>query len=141
MVYHVAFTRIIKRPLNKVFAWCTDFEPEDARFKPERKAIRIVSKEVTNVVFEGEGYDGARFVARVKLFPPNRWEATYNGDLFDEQIIYSLEETPEGNTKFNFSCEGTHKGRKSSLTQEDSQKETEAFWDRLISALEAEVRL
>lgn len=139
MVYHLTFTRVIRQPLSKVFAWCTDFEPEDARFKDGRKAIRIISKKADSVVFEGEEYDGTRFLARIRLIPPNRWEATYEGDLFDEQITYTLEETSEGNTKFTFSCDGTYKGRKSTLTQEDAQKETEAFWDRIISALEEEV--
>ena len=139
MPYHVEFTKLIKRPSSKVFAWCTDFEPEDVRFSKEDKVIRIISKGSDRVVFEGEDYDGAKFLARVKLIPPNRWEAIYEGDLFDEQITYSLEETPEGNTKLTFSGNVTYKGRKSSLRQEDAQKESEAFWDRLIAAMEKEI--
>ena len=118
MVYHIAFSRVIERPLSKVYAWCTDFEPEDARFEPQRKFIKIISKQFDRVEFEGEDYDGTSFLTRVN----------------------SLETSPDGDTKFTFSCDGTYKGKKSSLTQEDVQKELETFWDRLISSLEEEVK-
>ncbi|MFQ5998396.1 MAG: hypothetical protein ACE5KO_03735 [Candidatus Bathyarchaeia archaeon] len=125
--------------MSKVFSWCTDFEPDDVRFSTENKARRIISKEGNNVVFENEADDGSIETARVTLIPPNRWEAAYDGVLFDEHNIYSLEETPEGNTKFTFVSDGVWKGRKSSLTQEDAQKGSETFWNRAIAAIEKEI--
>lgn len=139
MAYHVEFTRIINWPLTKVFAWCTDFEPADVRFSKENKARRIISKEDSYVVFENEANDGSRTVAKVTLIPPNRWEATYDGDIFKEHNIYSLEETPEGYTRFTFVSDGRWKGKKASLTQEDAQRSSEGFWDRAIAAMEEEI--
>ena len=138
MVFHVEFTRIIKRPLHKVFAWCTDFEPEDIRFSENGKSLKV-RKKGDIVSLYSESKDGDKYKAKVKLMPPNRWEADYDGDTFTEHIVYTLQRV-KGGTKFTYASDVTYKGRYADRSQDEAQTEPEAFWDRVIPALEKEVK-
>ncbi len=136
-MFHVEFTSIIRRPLNKVLSWCTDFEPEDIRFSENGKSLKVQKKGKT-IILSGESKDGDKYTARVKLMPPSRWEADYDGDSFAEHIVYSLRSVRNG-TKFTYVGDVTYKGKNADTTREEGQAEAEAFWDRLIPALEKEV--
>ncbi len=128
------FSRLIRRPLDKVFAWCTDYQPEDIRFHSTWARSRtIVSRSEDQVIIVTETIDGTNRMVRVKLMPPDRWEA-FTDDL---HITYTLT-TAEGGTNFTFKGELTHPHMDSEKAK-DRLSSAEQTWDRIIQALEKEV--
>ena len=137
-MYHIEFSRVIKAPFDKTFAWCTDYQPEDVRFYDEPQARRILSREKNKVVLEGVYKDGHKYTATVKLMPPNRWEADVDGDDVKGHVVYTLENVADG-TKFTCASDVSYRGKRKNKTLAEAQRDSEAFWDRVIPVLEKEV--
>ncbi len=83
----------IRAPRDFVFAWCTDFDPNDAALEKESYHRRVLEKGPRRVVFEDldEGPSGwywARHV--VSLRPPSRWHSESIGNYRDARLDYVL---------------------------------------------------
>lgn len=93
-------------PLPFVYAWCTDYGPEDARLAGEDRAIglerRIVARTARRVVFEnlydeGPGWGWERHT--VTLRPPDRWHSDGLGNYQEAHLDYRLIGLPGGRTR------------------------------------------
>jgi hypothetical protein len=126
------FSKLIPRPIEKVFAWCTDYQPDDIRFHSTWARSRtVVERTKDQVVIVSEAKDGTKRVVTVKLQPPDRWEAFTN----DLHIIYTLTKVEHG-TKFTFKGELSDSSSKKGL---ERLRLAEQTWDRIVAALENEV--
>jgi len=132
-------TKIIRAPREKVFAWCTDYDPKDPeRAKnPAFKARRIVRREANFVIVEDD-YEGLpKRIAKVKLFPPERWEADLQGGLWRGHGTYRLEEIPEG-TKLTITFQ--IRGKNPNVTVKQIRQRGDSVWSNYVSAMEAELK-
>ncbi|HTW39341.1 MAG TPA: hypothetical protein VMF04_00540 [Thermoplasmata archaeon] len=93
--YHVR--TVIRAPLPFVFAWCTDYAPDDAVREKEEYARKVISRGPNRVIFEdlvdsAKGWNWARH--DVTIFPPDRWHSDSVGSHRSVWIDYAL--TPLG---------------------------------------------
>jgi hypothetical protein len=89
-------------PLEYVFAWCTDYRPEDGRGTAERHQRWILSRTSERVVLEDlwtlpDGWGWRR--SDVTLAPPDRWHVDSVGTVRDASIDYRLTRRAEGRTQ------------------------------------------
>ena len=132
-------TKIIRVPRAKVFAWCTDYDPKDPeRAKnPAFKSRKILRRDANSVVVEDE-YEGLpNRIAKVKLFPPERWGADLEGGLWRGHGIYRLEDIPEG-TRLSITFQIKEKNPK--VTVEQLQQRGDSVWSNYVEAMEAELK-
>jgi hypothetical protein len=90
--FHV--TAEFRAPIEYVFAWCTDYRPDDARREKDTYERRIVSRAPNQVVYEdlSDDDDGGWRWSRhtVTLRPPNRWHSDSVGSHRELSIDYAL---------------------------------------------------
>lgn len=74
----IEIVKVVRRPPGEVYTWCTDYRETD----PELSSVsirrrRIVTRSDDAVELEDDGILGLRLSARyrVRLHPPDRWEA------------------------------------------------------------------
>jgi len=99
------FRSRFRAPLPFVYAWCTDFAPEDPRLRGEKFTRRILEKGRRRVVLEdlGEGPTGWVWSHYdVTLRPPRRWHADAVGSHRTWAIDYELSERPGATTELWF---------------------------------------
>ncbi|MFQ5998327.1 MAG: hypothetical protein ACE5KO_03385 [Candidatus Bathyarchaeia archaeon] len=119
--------------MDKVFAWCTDYQPDDVRFHPWARSRKVVSSSKEKTLIESETQDGKTRVVTVKLMPPDRWESFSD----DFHTTYTLEKIEEG-TRFTFKGESLGEGA-SSFVAERVNGGAERTWDSIIKSLEEEI--
>lgn len=100
--YHASVS--FRAPLDFVFAWCTDYTPEDAGLEKEKYERKIIERTPRRVVFEDleeskSGWDWGRAV--VSLRPPNRWHMDAVGNNRDVVADYVLSPLPDGRTRLD----------------------------------------
>ena len=84
-------------PMDYVFAWCTDYTPDDGRLEGEKYARRIIERSARRVVFEDledtkEGWLWNRDV--VTLRPPNQWHMegiASRADVTADYVLSNIE--------------------------------------------------
>jgi len=138
------FRSRFRAPLPFVFAWCTDYTPEDPRIEGEEYARRILQKSARRVVYEDledepTGWRWSHIVSELR--PPRRWHAEITGTHRDWSIDYELSERPGGVTELHF----RGKRRSTALGGKNPSKpvlerDLRAMWRRYGRALEADYR-
>jgi len=131
-------------PLPFVYAWCTDFSPEDARLEGEEFTRRILERTARRVAYEDlsdepTGWMWSHYV--VNLRPPRRWHAEAVGSHRTWSIDYELSAKPDGTTELSF--RGTRRatalaGKNPPKSQ--LEKELREMWKKFGRALENDYR-
>jgi len=144
----VEFVHRFRAPVPFVFAWCTDYSPEDPRIERDRYARRILSRGPRTVVYEDLGdHSGDRragwFLNRqtVTLHPPAHWHAESDGNYRTWSIDYRLRALPDGTTEMRF--EGTRRAtplEDRPPTLAATRRNLATMWSRFGRALEREYR-
>lgn len=99
------FRTRFRAPLPFVFAWCTDYSPNDARLEGEDYTRRILRRTARQVVFEDLDEEPTGWIwshMDVDLHPPNRWHAESVGSHRDWSIDYELSPKKDGSTELWF---------------------------------------
>jgi hypothetical protein len=91
-------------PIDYVFAWCTDYTPQDAKLEGEAYTRKIIERRKRQVIFEDleetkTGWDWGRDV--VTLRPPTRWHMKGVGNHRDVEADYRLKTLPNGRTELD----------------------------------------
>ncbi len=138
------FRSVFRAPLPFVYAWCTDYTPEDARLEGEEYLRRILQRSPRKIVYE-DLYDQPTgwmwSHQEVTLLPPKRWHAEATGSHRTWSIDYELSERPGGLTELWF--RGVR--RATALAGRNPPKarlerDLRGMWRRFGRALEADYR-
>lgn len=124
---------MLKGNLETVFKWCTAYSEEDVKYNPARKARRIIYKGENEVIFEDAYWDESVLArkARVKLYPPDRWDAELTGQNWEGRGIYRL--IPQGeHTRVDI----TFEFESESITPEQLKERVQKVWANHAKALE-----
>ena len=92
-------------PLPFVYAWCTDYTPNDPFLEGEKYVRRVLERSRRRVVMEDlydepGGWMWSHY--EVSLRPPRRWHAEAVGSHRTWSIDYELSEQPDGTTELWF---------------------------------------
>jgi hypothetical protein len=138
------FRSRFRAPLPFVYAWCTDYSPEDPKLEEEEFTRRILEKSSRRVVYEDlseepTGWMWSRYV--VTLRPPRRWHAEVVGSHRTWNVDYELSEKPGDTTELWFRGER----RATALAGKNPPKaqleaELREMWRRFGRALEKDYR-
>ena len=108
----IKITKTIKAPLNFTFNWWTDLHANDSKIVTPLKSRKIVSKNKKKIQTE----DIVRilglkmkFNSTVRIYPPNKWIAEYEGKMATAKSEYTLKEFGE-NTVIEYSTNIQAKG-------------------------------
>jgi hypothetical protein len=145
--FHVSM--VFHAPLPFVFAWCTDYSPEDATLAGEDRMFhlrrRIVSRTARRVVFEniydeGKGWAWERHTVTLK--PPDRWHSDGLGNYNEAHLDYQLNELPRGRTEFEMRWRSrpTPLLRGKLPTKHAAERFVRELWRRRGQVLEREYR-
>jgi hypothetical protein len=141
-VYEVHMT--FRAPLPFVYAWCTDYTPEDRKLEGDPGLRQIIRKGRRTVVYEDlnetpHGWMWSR--QTVTLRPPNRWTGVAQGNYRTWDLDYSLRDLHDGRTEF------TMRGRRRSTAlgvknppKRVLEAELRGMWRNLGRALEKDYR-
>ena len=140
--YHVQAT--FRAPLSYVYAWCTDYSPEDPKLEGEdsqRKVIRRSRRHVTLEDMEESptGWYWARL--EVELHPPNRWHLEGKGNTVQVRGDYQLTALPGDRTRLDLRWR-----RRPSLlpfvrrSKKEAERSSTQAWQRFGRALERDYR-
>jgi hypothetical protein len=93
-----------RAPLDFVFAWCTDYTPEDPGLENEQYERKVIERTARRVIFEDleeskDGWDWSRAV--VSLRPPTRWHMDAVGNNRDVTADYVLSTLLDGRTRLD----------------------------------------
>ena len=128
-------------PLPFVYAWCTDYSPEDPQLERDAFQRRIISKTRRRAVYEDlyDQPDGWMWShMEVDFRPPNRWHAEALGSHRTWSIDYELSDLGDGSTELHFvgSRRATSLGR--NPPKAEMERELLQMWKNLTRALERE---
>jgi hypothetical protein len=141
-VYEIHMT--FRAPLPFVYAWCTDYTPEDRKLEGDPGLRQIIRKGRRTVVYEDlnetpHGWMWSR--QTVTLRPPNRWTGVAQGNYRTWDLDYSLRDLHDGRTEF------TMRGRRRSTAlgvrnppKRVLEAELRGMWRNLRRALEKDYR-
>ncbi|MGI0070622.1 MAG: SRPBCC family protein [Thermoplasmata archaeon] len=139
--YHIA--TVIRAPLPYVYAWCTDFDAQDAQRERDDYARKIVGRTPRRVVFEDltdsdSGWSWRRHT--VTLRPPNRWHSDSLGSHRDAALDYELTALSPERTRLDLRWRRrpTVLGRR--LSKREAEGPATQGWRHLGRALEQEYR-
>jgi hypothetical protein len=141
--FHVSVE--IRAPIEYVFAWCTDYQTDDARREKDRYERRIVSRSANQVVYEdlGDDDDGGWWWSHysVALHPPNRWHSDSFGSHRELSLDYTLTALGPELTRFDLRW----RRRPTSLgptrvSQRTVERSTTRAWRNFAAALERDYR-
>ncbi len=122
-----------------MFAWCTDFSPEDSRLEGEPYQLKVLERSARRVVFEdleetGTGWVWTRDV--VDLRPPNRWHMEGGGNRRDVVADYRLSALPGGRTRLNLRWRRRPRVPEAKpLTKAQREASTMRAWKRFAAAM------
>jgi hypothetical protein len=140
--YHIRVT--FRAPVDYVFAWCTDYTPEDGRLEGETYARKVIERTKRQVIFEDleetkTGWDWGRDV--VTLRPPNRWHMNGVGNHRDVEADYRLQALPDGRTELDLRWRRRPKGPETSkLTKAQREASSSRAWKMFAAALERDFK-
>ena len=133
-----------RAPIDFVYAWCTDYDPGDARLEKEHYQRRILSRTGKRVVYEDleEGPHGWVWRRQtVTLAPPHHWHAESVGNYREWSLDYDLRSLPGGRTEL------TLKGRRrptplsgGNPPKAELLRDLRTIWRRFGRALERDYR-
>ncbi len=138
------FRSTFRAPLPFVYAWCTDYSPEDPDLEKDTYVRKILHQNSRRTVYEDlyDTRDGWMWSRQVVTFhPPNRWHAEATGNHRDWSIDYELATLPGGRTELRFRGErrqnplGEKNPPKASM-----ERELRAAWKHFAHALERDYR-
>ncbi len=127
-------------PLDFVFAWCTDYTPEDPGLEKEKYERKIIERTPRLVIFEDleeskDGWDWQRAV--VSLRPPNRWHMDGVGNNRDVEADYLLSSLPDGRTRLDLRWKRRPKVADATRrTKAEREASAKRAWARFAAALE-----
>ena len=137
----VRISKLIRAPMTKVFAWCTDYSDLDPHIigSGESMTRSVVARDSRSVVFVDTYLDPtikARKV-EVSLLPPNGWRAKFSGGRWEGTGTYTLAETRKG-TRLDivFRMERAIEG----YTAEDLRRRVNEVWDKYVAEMEKALR-
>ena len=140
--YRISVT--FRVPLEFMFAWCTDFTPQDASLEGESYQRKIIERTPRRVVFEDleesdAGWEWSRDV--VTLLPPNRWHMDGIGNHRDVTADYVLTPLSAGQTRLDLRW---RRRPKTTEARKDTRVERETSarraWKRFGAAMERDYR-
>lgn len=134
------FRSTFRAPLPFVFAWCTDYSPDDARLEGEVFTRRILHRTSRKIIYEDLYDEPTGWMwshTEVEPHPPNRWHAESVGSHRLWSIDYELSSRGDGTTELWF----RGKRRATALAGKNPPKaqlerELKAMWKNLGRALE-----
>jgi len=133
-----------RAPLEFVFAWCTDFDPHDARREGDAYERRILLRQRRRVVFEdlAESKEGWIWVRQdVSLHPPDHWHAESVGNRRDASIDYRLTRISPERTRLDLRWRRRPTGIvRGGPSPRAIEKATEASWRVFARSLERDFR-
>lgn len=91
----------VRRPLDEVYAWCTDYQVADPGLSTVAiRARKVVSRSADAVELEDYGVLGMSVAVRyrIQLHPPDRWEADATSRMGTGHNEYRLA-AEEGGTR------------------------------------------
>ena len=127
-------------PLDFVFAWCTDYTPEDPALEKEKYKRKIIERTPRRVIFEDleeskNGWDWQRAV--VSLSPPNRWHMDGVGNNRDVEADYVLSSLRDGRTRLDLRWKRRPKVADATRrTKAEREASATRAWKRFAAALE-----
>jgi hypothetical protein len=133
-----------RAPIDYVFAWCTDYTPQDAGLEGETYTRKIIERTPRQVIFEDleetkTGWDWGRDV--VTLRPPNRWDMVGVGNHRDVKANYRLKTLPDGQTELDLRWRRRPIGPDASkLTKAQREASSLRAWKMFGAALERDYR-
>ena len=134
-----------RAPLDYVFAWCTDYTPQDARWEKERYQRRVLDRGPRRVVFEdldeagGGGWWWTHYT--VDLRPPRRWSADAIGSHRSVHADYELTALDPERTRLDLRWRRQPTGIESKRTsRRQVERSTARAWRNFAAALERDYR-
>lgn len=132
-----------RAPLPFVYAWCTDYTPEDARLEKENYTRRILRRTSKRVIYEDlddqpTGWIWSHQV--VDLHPPNRWHAEATGSHRSWSIEYKLSSRPDGGTVLWFRGRRRATPLGSNVQRKRLERNLRVMWKNFARALERDYR-
>jgi hypothetical protein len=134
-----------RAPIEYVFAWCTDYRPDDARREREEYQRRIVSRSKRRVVYEdlGDAEPGGWWWSRfdVTLRPPDRWTAESVGSHRTLRLDYRLTRLGADRTRLDLRWKRRSTGLGPvRVSRSEMEKGTTVAWRNFAKALEKDYR-
>ena len=131
-------------PLDFVFAWCTDYTPDDAKLEGESYQRKVIERTSRRVIFEDleetkDGWQWGRDV--VTLLPPNRWHMDGVGNYRDVTADYRLTRLKDGGTQLELRWKRRPKDPSAAeLTKAQREASALQAWKRFAAAMERDYR-
>jgi hypothetical protein len=131
-------------PIDYVFAWCTDYTPDDAKLEGEAYTRKVIERTKRQVTFEDleetkEGWAWGRDV--VTLRPPNRWHMKGVGNQRDVEADYRLKALPDGRTELDLRWRRRPKVPDAAkLTKSQREASSLRAWKMFGAALEGDYK-
>ena len=140
--YHASVS--FRAPLDFVFAWCTDYTPEDAGLENEKYERKVIERTPRRVIFEDlEATDSGWVWSRdvVSLRPPNRWSTDGVGNRRDYHADYVLSRLPDGRTRLDLRWKRSPKvADETKLTKAEREASSTQAWKLFAAALERDYK-
>jgi len=147
----VRLSRVIRAPSRYVYAWCTDYRSDDARFstrrpRPSYRVIRISPRRVVRIRVAREsgrgagGFDHRRLaVDVVRLHPPRSWHLDQIDETDRQALDYRV--TSLGRGRSRLSLVSTEQWLTPEFpTRAALRAQIATTWARFAAALEADYR-
>jgi hypothetical protein len=127
-----------------VFAWCTDYQPDDGALAREEYQRRILVRTPRHVRLEDLEDTPTGWVWKrtdVRLLPPDHWTAESVGNHRDFSLDYRLRPLANGRTEFRLT--GVRRSKPPggpNPSKARMERELQRLWRNLGSALERDFR-
>jgi len=131
-------------PLQFVYAWCTDYTPNDPHLEGEEFTRRILQRSRRRVIYEDLYDEPTGWMwshSLVTLLPPNRWHAEITGSHRNWSVNYVLSTRPGGVTELWF--RGVRRATALAVKnppKAELERELQQMWKRYGQALEKDFR-
>ena len=140
--YHASVS--FRAPLDFVFAWCTDYTPEDAGLENEKYERKVIERTPRRVIFEDLEETKSGWVWSrddVSLRPPNRWSTDGVGNRRDYHADYVLSRLSDGRTRLDLRWKRSPKvAEEKKLTKAEREASSTQAWKLFAAALERDYK-
>jgi len=129
-------------PIEYVFAWCTDFREDDAKYTGSKAVRKILKKGPELVVWHiryKEGKSFAEGVRAVWLNPPKSWHLDTCGDG-REVGDYKLTPLGKSKTRLDMKFVVTYDSKKDVEDKDEWEEDGRKHWKIYRKALEADFK-
>jgi hypothetical protein len=129
-------------PIEYVFAWCTDFREDDAKYTGSKAVRKMLEKDPERVVWrvrykEGKGF--AEGVRAVWLNPPKSWRLDTCGDG-RERADYRLTSLGKSKTRLDMKFVVTYDSKDEVEDKDEWEADGVKHWKIYKKALEADFK-